>query len=60
MPTKLLKASDVQYKVNNGICQSLGENRTVNEKKIADNRCNQLLESTPTGRWRGRRDRMAA
>jgi hypothetical protein len=60
MPTKLIKASDVQYKMNNRICQSLSEKPAANEKKIADKHCSQLLGSTPTGRRGWRHDRMAA
>jgi hypothetical protein len=60
MPTKLIKASDVQYKVNNAICQSVSENMAANENKIADNHCSYLLGGIPTGRVECRRDRMAA
>ena len=42
MPTKLINASDVQYKMNNAICQSLSENLAANENKIADKLCSGL------------------
>jgi hypothetical protein len=58
MPTKLINASDVQYKVNNAICQSVGENMAANENKIADNHCSDVLGSIPAGRGECRRDRM--
>jgi hypothetical protein len=60
MPTKLIKASDVQYKVNNAICQSVSENMAANENKIADNHCGYLLRGIPTGRGEWQRDRMGA
>jgi hypothetical protein len=58
MPTKLMNDSDVQYKMDNAICQSVGENMIANENKIADNHCSYLLRSTPTGRGELQRDRM--
>jgi hypothetical protein len=60
MPTKLINASDVQYKMNNAICQSLGENLAVNENKIADKLCSGLRTGTAAGRGKRRRDRMGA
>jgi hypothetical protein len=60
MPTKLINASDVQYKVYNAICQSVSENVAVNENKIADKRCSGRLGSMPAGRGESLHDRMDA
>jgi hypothetical protein len=60
MPTKLINASDVQYKMNNAICQSLSENLAANENKIADKLCSGLQTGIPAGRSERGRDRMEA
>jgi hypothetical protein len=60
MPTKLINASDVQYKMNNAICQSLSENLAANENKIADKLCSGSQVSIPAGRSERGRDRMGA
>jgi hypothetical protein len=58
MPTKLINASDVQYKVYNAICQSVSENVAANENKIADNRCSARLGGMHSGRGESLHDRM--
>ena len=60
MPTKLINASDVQYKMNNAICQSLSENPAANENKIADKLCSGLQGGTAAGRCKRGHDRMGA
>jgi hypothetical protein len=60
MPTKLINASDVQYKMNNAICQSLGEKLAANENKIADKLCSGLRTGIPAGRSEWAHDRMGA
>jgi hypothetical protein len=60
MPTKLINASDVQYTVNNAICQSLSENTAANENKIADKLCSGLRAGIPAGRTEYAHDRMGA